>query len=257
MILAAAVSGCTTAHVSPRVSTSSPAAFSGIELVGELKTFAESMGGQPTENFLNYSTRAVSDERCYFTGKLQLPEYYNSLRLVRENEARCASRGGEFDVFFYPVQAVASGEETITVALAEAPTERMLVVGSTAFFDASGSALTPGLFMLGAVAYPGGLDLTTIGATGCRLYPAGGISLGVVYGPGLEKGGGGPGAATVHERFGGIVEGAAPAAFGAVNVEQGAIRMRRGLGRRSHLIADRPCMVGQLELGVIHAIELP
>jgi hypothetical protein len=31
-------------------------------------------------------------------------------------------------VFFYPVQAVASGEETITVSLAEAPTERLLVV---------------------------------------------------------------------------------------------------------------------------------
>ena len=31
-------------------------------------------------------------------------------------------------MFFYPVQAVASGEETITVALAEAPTERILVV---------------------------------------------------------------------------------------------------------------------------------
>jgi len=127
LILAAALSGCT-AHVSPRVTSSSPAAFSGIEFVGELKSFAESMGGQPTENFLNYSTRVVSDERCYFTGKLQLPEYYNTLRLVRENEARCTSRASEYDVFFYPVQAVASGEETITVALAEAPTERVLVV---------------------------------------------------------------------------------------------------------------------------------
>jgi hypothetical protein len=31
-------------------------------------------------------------------------------------------------VFFYPVEAVASGQETVTVALAEAPIERMLVV---------------------------------------------------------------------------------------------------------------------------------
>ena len=70
----------------------------------------------------------MSDNRCYFTGKLQLPEFYSTLRMVREDEERCAARGGEHDVFFYPVQAVASGEETITVSLAEASTERLLVV---------------------------------------------------------------------------------------------------------------------------------
>jgi hypothetical protein len=114
--------------VAPKVAPSSPAVTSGIELVGQVKDFAESMGGQPTENFLSYSSRVVSDERCYFTGKLQLPEFYSNLRLARESEAKCASRSDEFDVFFYPVQAVASGEETITVALAEASTERLLVV---------------------------------------------------------------------------------------------------------------------------------
>ena len=48
--------------------------------------------------------------------------------MVREDEARCAARADEHDVFFYPVQAVASGEETVTVSLAEAPLERVLVV---------------------------------------------------------------------------------------------------------------------------------
>jgi hypothetical protein len=120
--------GCTT-RVSPKVAPSVTARpFSGIEVIGELKAFAEAMGGEPTENFRSYSTRLVSDERCYFTGRLQLPEYYSHLRLVREDEGRCAARSNDFDVFFYPVQAVASGEETITVALAEAPTERLLVV---------------------------------------------------------------------------------------------------------------------------------
>ena len=98
------------------------------ELIGDLKDFAEALGGHPTENFLTYSSRAVADNRCYFTGKLQLPEFYSTLRMVREEEARCTSRASEYDVFFYPVQAVASGDETITVALAEAPTERILVV---------------------------------------------------------------------------------------------------------------------------------
>ena len=70
----------------------------------------------------------ASDNRCYFTGKLQLPEFYSALHMVREDGERCAARSSEHDVFFYPVQAVASGEETITVSLAEAPTERLLVV---------------------------------------------------------------------------------------------------------------------------------
>ena len=112
----------------PKVSPAVPLSFSGIEMIGELKDFAEAMGSQPTDNFRTTSARVVSDERCYFTGKLQMPEFYSNLRLVRENESQCAARAGEFDVFFYPVQAVASGEETITVALAEAPTERVLVV---------------------------------------------------------------------------------------------------------------------------------
>jgi hypothetical protein len=122
--------GCAT-RVPPAVNPAAPSSFlpaSGIEMIGELKDFAEAMGSQPTDNFRTTSARLVSDERCYFTGKLQLPEFYNTLRLVREDEARCEARAGEFDVFFYPVQAVASGEETITVALAEASTERVLVV---------------------------------------------------------------------------------------------------------------------------------
>ena len=93
-----------------------------------MKDFAVALGGHATENFVRLSDRQTSDNRCYFTGKLQLPEFYSTLRMVREDEDRCAARGDEHDVFFYPVQAVASGEETITVSLAEASTERLLVV---------------------------------------------------------------------------------------------------------------------------------
>jgi hypothetical protein len=121
------VFGCT-ARVVPHVTPLAAPVFSGAEMIGELKAFEEALGSTPTENFLAYSARIVSDNRCYFTGKLQLPEFYSALRLAREDEAHCQSRANEFDVFFYPVQAVASGEETITVALAEAPVERQLVV---------------------------------------------------------------------------------------------------------------------------------
>jgi hypothetical protein len=130
-VVAMAVTGCA-ARVAPHVARHetplSASAFSPIEVIGELKDFGEAMGGHPTENFLSYSPRLVADERCYFTGKLQLPEFYSRLHVVRENEQRCTSRADTVDVFFYPVQAVASGDETITVSLTEAPVERMLVV---------------------------------------------------------------------------------------------------------------------------------
>ena len=102
--------------------------FVAAEVIAEVKDFAVSLGSHGTDNFLKLSDHLISDNRCYFTGKLQLPEYYSSLRMVREDGERCAARSGDHDVFFYPVQAVASGEEVITVSLAEASTERVLVV---------------------------------------------------------------------------------------------------------------------------------
>lgn len=111
-----------------RIPAPSSAHIVGLELIGDIKDFAEGLGGDATENFLRHSDRQTSDNRCYFTGKLELPEFYSTLRMVREDGDRCAARSREFDVFFYPVEAVASGHETVTVALAEAPTERVLVV---------------------------------------------------------------------------------------------------------------------------------
>jgi len=130
-VVAAAV-GCS-ANTRPNVTPPSPTVtatshFVAAEVIAEVKDFAVTLGGHATDNFLRQSTQHTSDNRCYFTGKLQLPELYSALRMVREDGERCAARGDEHDVFFYPVQAVASGEETITVSLAEAPTERLLVV---------------------------------------------------------------------------------------------------------------------------------
>jgi hypothetical protein len=128
----AAGAGCARnprAAVVPASPAASPAAaFVAAEVIAEVKDFAVALGSHATDNFLRQSDHQISDNRCYFTGKLQLPEYYSSLRMVREDEAHCAARSDEHDVFFYPVQAVASGEETITVSLAEASTERVLVV---------------------------------------------------------------------------------------------------------------------------------
>jgi len=110
------------------VSIPTEAHFVAAEVIAEVKDFAIALGGHATDNFLRHSDQHTSDNRCYFTGKLQLPEFYSALHMVREDGERCATRSGAHDVFFYAVQAVASGEETITVSLAEAPTERLLVV---------------------------------------------------------------------------------------------------------------------------------
>lgn len=130
LAVAAAGAGCA-GKPRPNVTPSaSPAAtqFVAAEVIAEVKDFALTLGGHATENFVRFSDRHTSDKRCYFTGKLQLPAFYSTLRMVREDGDRCAARGGEHDVFFYAVEAVASGEETITVSLAEASTERLLVV---------------------------------------------------------------------------------------------------------------------------------
>jgi hypothetical protein len=102
--------------------------FVASEVIAEVKDFSVALGGHATDNFLRHSDRHTSDNRCYFTGKLQLPEFYNTLRMVREDGERCAARSDEYDVFFYPVEAIASGDESITVSLAEAPAERLLTV---------------------------------------------------------------------------------------------------------------------------------
>jgi len=116
-------------EVTPVEPAPSPVAqFVAAEVIAEVKNFAVTLGGDATGNFVRSSDRRISDTRCYFTGKLELPAFYSTLHMVREDEGRCAARSGENDVFFYPVQAVASGEETITVSLAEASTERLLVV---------------------------------------------------------------------------------------------------------------------------------
>ena len=116
-------------EVTPVEPAPSPVAqFVAADVIAEVKDFAVTLGGDATGNFVRSSDRRISDTRCYFTGKLELPAFYSTLHMVREDEERCAARGDENDVFFYPVQAVASGEETITVSLAEASTERLLVV---------------------------------------------------------------------------------------------------------------------------------
>ena len=98
--------GCA-AKVQPAVTPLEPAPspvahFVAADVIAEVKDFAVTLGGDATGNFVRSSDRRMSDTRCYFTGKLELPAFYNALHMVREDEERCAARGGENDVFFTP-----------------------------------------------------------------------------------------------------------------------------------------------------------
>lgn len=128
--LLAAAPGCASRTPAETALSSRPApARPGeADLIGEVQEFSEALGSHATGNFLRHSDRDTADNRCYFTGKLQLPASYSGLQMVTADEAQCAARAGDYDVFYYPVEAVASGEQTVTASLAEAPIERVLVV---------------------------------------------------------------------------------------------------------------------------------
>ena len=57
-----------------------------------------------------------------------MPESYRELHLATGSETGCAVDEEQYDVFFYPAEAVASGAGPLMPALAEAPFERVLVV---------------------------------------------------------------------------------------------------------------------------------
>jgi hypothetical protein len=97
-------------------------------LIGDLQEFQQALGVERTGNFRRYAGERHAIYRCYFTGKLELPESYEGLRLVERDEPACALDESEYDVFLYAIEAVASGESPVSPALAEAPLERVLVV---------------------------------------------------------------------------------------------------------------------------------
>src|SRR5215831_21250977 len=107
--------------------TSSPDSTSQ-DLVGALKHLEERLGFRRTENFRRPSDDKVADYRCYYTGKLELPESYEGLKLSTGTKDGCTLDTAKFDVFFYPIEAVGSGKTPLTSALQHASTERFLVV---------------------------------------------------------------------------------------------------------------------------------
>jgi hypothetical protein len=99
------------------------------QLIDALKRIEMRLGFPATRNFTRADGRlAASYYRCYFTGPLELPESYAGLRLRRGTPDGCSLDTEKYDVFFYPIEAVASGNAPITGALEAASEDRVAMV---------------------------------------------------------------------------------------------------------------------------------
>ena len=97
------------------------------EIIDEIKDLEKTLGFRGTRNFTKSSTTIHAYYRCYYTGKLDLPDSYDGLQLTQGTNG-CAVDEAKYDVFFYPIEAVANGSSPVTSSLAQAPVERLLVV---------------------------------------------------------------------------------------------------------------------------------
>lgn len=124
LALVVIAAGC----IMKRTAVSGLAAFPRQELIAEIKDFQKTLGFAEDGNFRSYSEKQRALYRCYYTGKLDLPESYDQLQLAEGSAAGCSLDEAKYDVFFYEMEASASGDAPVTAMLAEAPLERLLVV---------------------------------------------------------------------------------------------------------------------------------
>ena len=120
----ATVAGCGAERSAPTVDPPFPRQA----VIAELQEFQQGLGVERTGNFRRFSDAQDAVYRCYFTGQLELPASYAALQLVESDEPGCPADEEAYDVFFYPIEAVASGSSPVSPALADASLERALVV---------------------------------------------------------------------------------------------------------------------------------
>lgn len=88
----------------------------------------QAAGFKPTGNFARPDAAVMAYYRCYYTGKLQLPGSYDELQLREGAKDGCRIDERKYDVFFYPIEAVASGHAPVTQTLAAATPQRLAAV---------------------------------------------------------------------------------------------------------------------------------
>jgi hypothetical protein len=100
------------------------------KLIGNVQEFGRSSGFEATGSFSHHSADRQAFYRCYYTEKLRLPDSYDGLKLEDGTAQGCDIDERKYDVFFYPVEAIASPKVPVTGALTEASLERVAVVVS-------------------------------------------------------------------------------------------------------------------------------
>lgn len=98
------------------------------DIIVSLKEYQRALGLPETGNFRKRSETRQAYYRCYYTGKLELPDSYDQLRLADGAASGCPVNEEEYDVFFYAIEAVADGAAPVTASLERAPRERQAVV---------------------------------------------------------------------------------------------------------------------------------
>lgn len=124
LTVSATVAGCGGA----RATAALEPPFTHQAVIAELQAFGQGLGIARTGNFQRFSDARNAIYRCYFTGTLALPASYEALQLVEPDEPSCPVDETIYDLFFYPIEAVASGSSPVSPALANAALERTLVV---------------------------------------------------------------------------------------------------------------------------------
>ena len=124
LTVSATIAGCGGA----RATAALEPPFTRQAVIAELQAFGQDLGIARTGNFQRFSDARDAVYRCYFTGTLDLPASYEALQLVEPDEPSCPVDETIYDLFFYPIEAVASGSSPVSPALANAALERTLVV---------------------------------------------------------------------------------------------------------------------------------
>ena len=107
------------------------------DLISAVKRLEKKLGFRKTKNFYKESAESAVAYRCYYTGKLELPDSYSKLQLVAGTKAGCPVDPQKYDVFFYPMDANASGKTPVSATLEHESMERFLVVVPHEDFHAS------------------------------------------------------------------------------------------------------------------------
>ena len=111
------------------------------DLIRALKRLEKTLGFRKTKSFARSTDKSVASYRCYYTGKLELPDSYAGLQLKQGTKDGCALEPEKYDVFFYPLEAVGNGKSPVTTSLQHDSRERFLAVVAHEDFHATAGKL--------------------------------------------------------------------------------------------------------------------